>query len=129
MEDFQYVPSMAVITSARAFIRNLCETYGNDKGMAVWEYIRQGLGDQIASDIFLGMLTGNTTITVSTIGERYIEVIKELRWLTGWSLKESKDFCDDVRAGKSRSINVSDVDDHKVEVFISNLKKMGCDVK
>lgn len=130
MEDFQYVPNMVVVNTARAFIRSLCETYGHDRGMAVWDHIRSGLGEQIASDIFLGMLTGTSQLTLSKIGDRYIETIKELRHLTGMGLKEAKDLCDDVRYNNNpRTINVSDLDERKVETFIANLQKFGCVVK
>lgn len=129
MEDFRYIPSMSVVSSARTFIKSLCETYGNDRGMAVWDHIRQGLGDDIASDIFLGFLTGHDRITLVTIGDRYIEVIKEIRWLTGWSLKEAKDFCDSVRSGQERGIDVAQIDSQKVDNFLNNVKKMGCTVK
>lgn len=57
MDDLTYTPNMDVVRSARYFIKSLCETYGHTKGMETWDRIREVLGDQAASDIFLGMLT------------------------------------------------------------------------
>ena len=130
MDEFEYKPSMAVVRSARAFIRTLCETYGSEQGMQVWDHIRKGLGDQIASDIFLGMLTGQTDLRVITIGQEFISAIKEVRWLTGIGLKEAKDFCDAVRDKGPQIINVEHItDDGKVEQFVSNMRKIGCRVE
>jgi len=94
IDDFQYRPDMRVVTTARAFIKALSEVYGADHGMALWDYVRKGLGNQIASDIFLGMLVGTPELTVHTIGMHKIEAIKEVRAFTGMGLKEAKDFLD-----------------------------------
>lgn len=130
MDEFEYKPSMAVVRSARSFIRTLCETYGSDKGMVVWDHIRKGLGDQMASDIFLGMLTGQQDLRVISLGQEFIGAIKEVRWLTGLGLKEAKDFCDAVRDKGPQVINVEHLaDDAKVEQFVNNMRKLGCRVE
>lgn len=130
MDDFDYKPSMVVVRSARSFIRALCDTYGNEQGLRVWDHIRNGLGDQIASDIFLGMLTGQQDIRVITIGSEFISAIKEVRWLTGMGLKEAKDFCDAVRDKGPQIINVERInDDAKVEQFVNNMRNLGCRVE
>lgn len=126
--DFSYKPDMNVVRSARSFIKSLCEVYGNDRGLAVWDHIRSGLGDDIAGDIFLGMLVRQEDIRVSGIGDRFIDAIKEVRWLTGWGLKEAKDFCDNVRLNGPQIINVEHMDEQKVEQFANNMKKIGCTV-
>lgn len=130
MDNFDYKPSMAVVRSARSFIRALCETYGSDKGMHVWDHIRNGLGEQMASDIFLGMLTGQQDLRVISLGQEFIGAIKEVRWLTGWGLKEAKDFCDAVRDKGPQLINVEHItDDTKVEQFVNNMRKLGCTIE
>lgn len=129
MDDFEYKPNTAVVRTARSFIRALCETYGTDQGMAVWDYIRKGLGDQIASDIFLGMLIGKNDVRVASIGSEFISAIKEVRWITGWGLKEAKDFCDAVRDKGPQVISVDQLDENKVENFINNMRKIGCRVE
>lgn len=129
MDDFRYIPNIAVVTSARTFIKNLCETYGSQQGMAVWDHIRQGLGEQIASDIFLGMLTSTGEIRITYIGDRYIEAIKEVRVLTGWGLKEAKDFCDRIKSGTPGHINTDGIEAERVDRFVNFMKKIGCTVE
>lgn len=127
--NFEYKPNMQVVRSARNFIQSLCETYGTEKGLAVWDYIRKGLGDEIAGDIFLGMLTNSGEVTVSTLGREFISAIKEVRSLTGWSLKEAKDFCDSVRDSGPRRIDVTGYTHDRVDVFVRNMKNLGCTVE
>lgn len=130
LDEIEYKPNMSVVRSARNFIANLCEVYGSEQGMAVWDHIRKGLGEQIASDIFLGMLTGQGDIRVISIGPEFISAIKEVRWLTGWGLKEAKDFCDAVRDKGPQVINIDHlVDDTKVENFVNNMRKLGCRIE
>lgn len=128
MENFEYKPCTTVVRTARSFIKSLCETYGSDQGMAVWDYIRKGLGDQIAGDIFLGMLTGKNDVRVVSIGPEFISAIKEVRWLTGWGLKEAKDFCDAVRDKGPQVIDAHTLNEDKVENFVNNMRKIGCTV-
>ncbi len=126
MEDeINYKPNMDVVRSCRAFIRSLSETYGSSQGMAVWDKVREVLGDRAAGDIMFGMLTTNGEIRVVNIGPNMINVIKALRGLTGWGLKESKDFCDLVRDGKPQVIDTSYYDDNAVTRFIEELRFQG----
>lgn len=129
MDSFQYKPNMAVVRSARSFIRSLCEVYGSEQGMLVWEHIRKGLGDQIASDIFLGMMTGQGDIRVVSIGGEFISAIKEVRAFTGWGLKEAKDFCDAVRDTGPQVIDSSQFREDKVDDFINGMTRLGCRVE
>ena len=129
MEDFQYRPDMRVVTSARSFIRSLCEVYGSNQGMAIWDHIRKGLGEQIASDIFLGMLVGTPELTVHSIGGHKIEAIKEIRSFLGWGLKESKDFVESVTFGGPKRIEIRDISDERINEFCQNMAKIGCLVK
>lgn len=129
MDDFRYNPNMAVVRSARSFIRTLCETYGSEQGMAVWDHIRKGLGEQIASDIFLGMLTGQGDIRVISIGPSFIEAIKEVRGLTGWGLKEAKDFCDAVRDSGPQVIDSSQFREDRADDFTRAMARIGCRVE
>lgn len=129
MDDFDYKPNMNVVRNSRSFIRSLCDAYGVDTGMAVWDYIRNGLGDRIAGDIFLGMLTGQDQVRVMSIGNEMIGAIKEVRWLTGWTLKEAKDFVDAVRDKGPQTIDVAGINQEKVEQFCRNIEKTGCKVE
>lgn len=130
MEDLVYKPDTNVVRSARYFIRSLCETYGHDRGMAVWDKVREVLGDRAASDIFLGMLTGDfNTVRVSRIGGYKIEAIKLVRGLTNMGLKDSKDFVEAVAAGIPQEIDVVRYQPEHVENFRLEMQRIGCVVE
>jgi hypothetical protein len=128
-DDFNYRPDMRVVRSARNFIQSLCEVYGSNQGMAVWDNIRSGLGEQIASDIFLGMLIGGGNIVVHQIGGLKIEAIKEVRSFTGMGLKESKDFVEEVIAGRPKTLDTCNMDQETVNRFCNAMNAIGCLVK
>lgn len=129
MDDFAYKPDMNVVRAARHFIGALSNAYGPDKGMALWDHIRAGLGDQIAADIFLGMLTGTGELEVSTVGDRRIEAIKEMRSFTGWGLREAKDFVEKVAYDGPQVIPAGVIEDHRVDDFVRNMNRIGCTVR
>lgn len=131
MEDFAYKPNMDVVRSARYFIKSLCETYGHDRGMAVWDQIRAVLGDQAASDIFLGILTQeHYTVSVTGIGPYKIEAIKLVRHITGYGLKEAKDFVDDIADRRQvKTLDLSALDPKQVNAWILDMKRIGCEIQ
>lgn len=130
MEELLYKPDVNVVRSARYFIRSLCETYGHENGMAVWDKVRDVLGDRAASDIFLGMLTGDyNMLRVTQIGQYKIEAIKLVRSLTGVGLKEAKDFVEDVAAGRPQDIDVTRYKPEDVESFRREMIRFGCVVE
>lgn len=124
-----YVPDMNVVRSARAFIRCLCEAYGSERGMAVWEHIREGLGDRMAADIFLGMLMGSDEVEVrSVVPMRKIEAIKEVRGLTGMGLKDAKDFVERVEFQGPQRLSVVGLDNGRVDQFVQSMQRIGCSI-
>lgn len=126
MDDFKYIPDMAVVHAARNLIKTLCATYGTEQGMAAWDSIRAGLGDQIAADIFLGMLTRTTSISLQSVpNNRKIEAIKSLRMLTGFGLKESKDFVESVIQHGPRPIDIDQSTPERVETFLHDMQHIG----
>ena len=128
-DEFQYRPDMRVVSSARNFIKSLCEVYGADQGMAVWDHIRKILGDQAASDIFIGMITGTANLTIHSIGHNKIDAIKEVRALTGCGLKEAKDLVEAVQFGRPQTIDVTSLSDDVVNTFCTEMARFGCSVK
>lgn len=129
MDDLQYKPNMDVVRGARSFIRALCQTYGTKQGMDVWDKTREVLGDQAASDIFLGMLTGNGTLTVKSIGYSKIEAIKEFRHFTHLGLKDSKDFMDKVESEGPQVVPDHLIHASQHENFIQAMRQIGCAVE
>lgn len=130
MEDLSYKPDAKVVRSARSFIRALCENYGHTQGMQVWDRIREVLGDEAASDIFLGMLTGDHHgLTVKSVGIHKIEAIKELRHATGMGLKDAKDFVESVQYNGPKQIPEGMIPDQNVDRFIVAMARIGCEVE
>ena len=125
-EEFYYRPDMSVVSSARSFIKSLCEVYGTSQGMAVWDKIRSYLSEEMASDIFLGMLMGPTELKILRVGHYKIEAIKEVRALTGWGLKESKDFIEGITDSNPGIINLHNKDSNLVNNFCEAMRKSGC---
>jgi ribosomal protein L7/L12 len=129
LEDFQYRPDIRVVNAARVFIQSLSEVYGSNAGMKIWDYIRNGLGEQIASDIFLGMLVGSKDIVVFKIGPNKIDAIREVRALTGMVLKEAKDFVESVINTGPKPIETQNFNPTKVIEFCKSMENIGCVIK
>ena len=128
-EEFRYIPDMGVVRSARSFIQSLCQAYGTSEGMAVWDKIRSNLSEQMASDIFLGMLMGTGDVEIVAVGSQKIEAIKEVRAFTGMGLKESKDLIEAVQYGKPHTIDCTGRDNDDVNRFVESMRKCGCTIK
>jgi len=127
--DLEYKPDAKVVRTCRAFIRSLCEAYGHSQGMSVWDSVRSTLGDRAAGDIFLGMLIRSSELNIVSTGPNFINAIKELRTLTGWGLKETKDFLDNVRDKGPAVLDVSNYDEDRVAVFHENMRQIGATVE
>jgi Ribosomal protein L7/L12 C-terminal domain len=132
-DDFNYLPDMRVVRSARSFIKSLCEVYGAKEGMVVWDKIRNTLSDQMACDIFHGMLIGTDDVEVISIGDQKIEAIKEVRGFTGMGLKESKDFVESVMnggsGGKTQTIDTTFKTPDQINVFCTAMRRIGCEIR
>jgi hypothetical protein len=131
MTDFEYKPSSKIVRAARTFIKSVCEVYGSDRGLEFWDNIRKNLGEDIAGDIFFGMITqaGTDEVLVKSTGINKIAIIKEIRQLTGWGLKESKDFVDSVEYNGEQLLKLTDVDASRIETFVQAMAALGAVVE
>jgi len=127
--DLEYKPDAKVVRTCRAFIRSLCEAYGHGQGLAIWDSVREKLGDRAAGDIFLGMLIKSSEANIVATGPNFISAIKELRQLTGWGLKESKEFLDNVRDKGPVALDVTNYDEERLAVFYENMRQIGATVE
>lgn len=100
-----------LITSGIQFLRTITEAYGSDKGMEMWEKISDSIDPELKGQIFFAMLTGDYEGTITVTGLQtvngqmlLINAIKEVRAITGWGLKDSKDFVESVRDGRTGTI-------------------------
>jgi hypothetical protein len=101
-----------LLESGMMFMKSITEAYGADTGMQLWDTIASTLDPEIKGQIFFRMLTsgGPNHITLMSSQARslgqFIAFIKAIRMVTGMGLKEAKDVCDLVEAGKQQKIRL-----------------------
>ena len=105
-----------IIQSGINFMRTITDAYGTDEGMKLWDTIASVLDPDVKGQIFFSMLTGEfngiVTIHSSTPHANKIWLIKALRSVGGYSLKEAKDLCDSLESGGSIKLNVDPKNRH-----------------
>ena len=95
----------AVIQSGISFVRSVTEAYGTEEGMALWERMSEVLGPEIKGEIFFAMITGeyqdgidikwNVAYSDQSYKQTWrVPMIKAIRTITGFGLKEAKDLND-----------------------------------
>jgi hypothetical protein len=112
---------------------------GTEKGLEVWDKLREAMGDDVAGQVLFGILKGHrgNVIQLEFVGDRRIDTVKLIRECTGFGLKEAKDIMDSVIGGRPREIEVSnwygiktdgnDTGD-KVDYYIRQFEAVGCRV-
>ena len=87
------VDTKAVMSGMR-FVRALNSAYGPDRGMEVFDKIREVMGEDVARAIFFAQLSSNVgnDIRITNPGREKIQLIKELRNALGCGLKDAKDY-------------------------------------
>lgn len=120
----------AIISSGISFMRTITEAYGADEGMKLWDSISSVLSPDVKGEIFFALITGNHSleVVIRKIPQggmtNYVEIIKEIRSITSWGLKEAKDCADRARDGIPQIIPVSDKS--KVPAIRIDLTRLGC---
>jgi len=93
-----------VIQASILFMQTVIAWKGKEQGMRVWDEVFTAVPEmkEIRDDVFIAMLTGNIhkvtfkAIDVTYGGHNKVDVIRAVRQATGWGLKESKDWTDDL---------------------------------
>lgn len=105
----------SVIHSAYEFMTSVISVYGQEKGVDLFQKISDSVDPDIYRTMIIKMIAGDgtlgRTITITGFGGNglnatssgFVQAIKAVRNVTGYGLKEAKDFMDDVR---SRGKNV-----------------------
>ena len=102
-----------IIQSGMSFMRAITEAYGVDEGMKLWDNIASVLDPDVKGQIFFAMLTGEYTNVINVTGHNagadLVRMIKTVRNVDrrGLGLKEAKDMCDELRAGKPFKLEVN----------------------
>lgn len=92
-----------IVESGIDFLRTIKEAYGSEEALALWEQINSVLDPDIKGLIFLRLLTGEYSGSITVVGFEgadRVGRIKTLREITGLGLKETKDLDDKVYYSK-----------------------------
>jgi hypothetical protein len=107
----------------------IADAFGPEEGQKIWTDLSDKFGDGIKHSIFMAMLSGRTSGSITVPGQRdirdkvgYVEFIKIMRSATGFGLKEAKDFCDEVNHGNTK---VFKIDYRKRAECVRNLRELG----
>jgi len=130
-EDLPPLMRESLVQSSVQLMRDVTEAWGKDKGFELWEKISETLGDGVKGDIFFGMISGkHLEIKVRIRSARNVDsrvnMIKAVRTATGMGLKDAKDFCDAVWAGKPDSVVCKT--SGEARTLLATLRDLGCDV-
>lgn len=122
----------ALITDGIQFMKTITEAYGPDEGMKLWKQISDVIDPELKGQIFFSIITGETGKllvrgfdSAQSIFSNKIEGIKCIRSYTGMSLKEAKDICDDIWAGKDVPIKVASGRFDECSSFRRDMKNLG----
>lgn len=88
-----------IVESGIDFLRTIKEAYGSEEALTLWEQINSVLDPDIKGLIFLRLLTGEYSGSITVVGFEgadRVGRIKTLREITGLGLKETKDLDDKV---------------------------------
>jgi hypothetical protein len=98
-----------LIQSGIDFMRVITEAYGQDEGIQLWNTIADTLDPSLKGDIFFALITGefiNTVKIIKYTGGNFVQLIKAIRTVSDYSLKDAKDIADEVIAGRTGTIIV-----------------------
>ena len=127
--------SLLIKTGAN-FLLAMQKSYGTEKGLELWDSMRTAMGDDLAGSIFFGILSGtiNGPVKVRLMPNKNyspyfykkIEGIKALRTVTGWGLKDSKDFIESMEFDNYRSFEP--LDEADIFKFTEEMRQAGFEV-
>lgn len=91
------------------FSRRCREEIGEELGLEKVNAMLDAFDPELKNEVFMVLLTGSVgTVRVeraSGYDVKKINCIKGIRAITGWGLKESKDFVDSIDPGKAALLN------------------------
>ena len=123
--------SNRLIGSGIRFLKDLQEDLGTDKGLEVWDKMREAMGDEICGQVLFGIIKGNdgNVIRLISIGEQKINAIKLVRECTRLGLKEAKDLVENVQwNGKSVDLEMTGISTALIDQYCRRFEEIGCRV-
>ena len=120
-----------LIRSGIRFLKDLQEDLGTEKGLEVWDKLREAMGDEVSGQVLFGILKGHrgNVIRLVHVGDKKINAIKLVREVTGLGLKEAKDMVEAV-AYNNRVVDLEmyNATEERVDYYIREFEAIGCKV-
>jgi len=114
-----------VIFDGIRFMESLARHYGADRSIEVWDQLGETLGPDVKSQVFLAMLTGESSnrirVSRGTCTEA-VAAIKAIRQATGMGLKEAKDAWDLTAI---KTVTIDNVQRELRSDFVRDLRRIG----
>ena len=120
-----------LIRSGIRFLKDLQNDLGTEKGLEVWDKLRESMGDEVAGQVLFGIIKGtHSDIRLTKIGPQKIDAIKLVRECTGMGLKEAKDLVERVEYNRfPQDLNISNLPYEHFDRYIRRFKEIGCEVE
>lgn len=120
-----------LVRSGIRFLKDLQNDLGTEKGLEVWDKLREAMGDEVSGQVLFGILKGHhgNVIRLERVGENRINPIKLVREITGVGLKEAKDMVESVcYNGRTVDLELYGASIDRVEDYIRQFESFGCKV-
>ena len=120
-----------LIRSGIRFLKDLQNDLGTEKGLEVWDKLRESMGDEVAGQVLFGILRGtHSDIRLTKIGPQKIDAIKLVRECTGMGLKEAKDLVERVEYNRyPEDLVLNFLSSEQIDNYARQFEYIGCVVE
>jgi ribosomal protein L7/L12 len=111
-EDITDEQKDRIVDCGLELLAAITDAYGVEEGHATWERLSEVVGTEFKHAVFMYMLSGKTTSTVTLYGKdvrqnyNYVEIIKQIRSASGLGLKDAKDLADELDSGLTKTMKL-----------------------
>jgi len=114
-----------VVFDGIRFMESLARYYGAERSIEVWDQLGQVLGPDVKSQVFLAMLTGESSnrirVSRGTCTDA-VAAVRAIRQATGMGLKEAKDAWDLTAI---KTVTIDNVQRELRSDFVRDLRYIG----
>jgi hypothetical protein len=114
-----------VIFDGIRFMESLARHYGAERSIEVWDQLGEVLGSDVKSQVFLAMLTGESSnrirVSRGTCTDA-VAAVRAIRQATGMGLKEAKDAWDLTAI---KTVTIDNVQRELRSDFVRDLHRIG----
>jgi hypothetical protein len=114
-----------VVFDGIRFMESLARYYGAERSIEVWDQLGETLGPDVKSQVFLAMLTGESSnrirVSRGTCTDA-VAAVRAIRQATGMGLKEAKDAWDLTAI---KTVTIDNVQRELRSDFVRDLRHIG----